>query len=259
MRTPARRRAACSRGIAHAQWSKVPPGLPFVEVLGGTVDCRILLWVFSDHYYHSSPKEARERPPTLEGDPDLITLCGERSVRRVPRASRGACRYDSPPHQMARSPDIALLAVKTLAGVFDNLPANKRVLLEEPALATWMVRTALNAGVALVADRQFMPGLNLLESAIGLDEHARAKHDAERARRRWRLLRVSTPVALGLTNAQIGERMYLSRLSTSTSARSSGISASTPDSSWHSWKLGIGRPGRMGEPRPITVLPVRAE
>ncbi|MCU1460855.1 MAG: Transcriptional regulator, partial [Acidimicrobiales bacterium] len=37
------------------------------------------------------------------------------------------------------------LAVKTLSEVFDNLPANKRILLEEPGIAPWMVRTALAA------------------------------------------------------------------------------------------------------------------
>ena len=42
--------------------------------------------------------------------------------------------------------DGPVVAVKTLAGVFDNLAANKRVLLEEPAMAAWMVRTALAAG-----------------------------------------------------------------------------------------------------------------
>jgi DNA-binding CsgD family transcriptional regulator len=35
------------------------------------------------------------------------------------------------------------LAVKVLRGVSGNLPANKRALLEEPALAAWLVRSAL--------------------------------------------------------------------------------------------------------------------
>jgi DNA-binding NarL/FixJ family response regulator len=201
--------------------------------------------------------------------------------------------------RISRDRDAPAVAVKAFAGVFDNLSANKRVLLEEPALAAWMVRTALAAGnhkraklvadaaeqlsanntgfpsiiaialharglldhdpaallqafsdhahpwaracaaedasAVLVADGQLMAGLHLLESAIALYEHAGAEHDAQRARRSARQLRVRVPptappprvsdrfrltdtecrvsglVALGLTNAQIGERMYLSR------------------------------------------------
>jgi hypothetical protein len=234
------------------------------------------------------------------------------------------------------------VAVKTMAGVFDNLAANKRVLLEDPALAAWMVRTALaagddkraklvadaavqlpenntgfpsiiaiadharglldrdalallqafsdhahpwggasaaeDAGAVLVADGQLTSGLRLLESAIALYEHAGAEHDAHRVRRRSRQLRVRTPptppphgmsnwssltdterrvsaqVALALTNAQIGQRMYLSgTISTSISARSSESSASTPGLSWRGWPSHTGRPGQMSEPQPIEV------
>lgn len=198
-----------------------------------------------------------------------------------------------------RARDGPIVAVRTMSGVFGNLPANKRALLEEPALAPWMVRCALAAGerrkaaavadtadhlalnnagypsvaaiarharglldrdtvallqassdhahpwaralaaedasTVLAADDQPTSALELLESAIALHERAGAVHDAERARRRrWKLRarapetprrhrvsgwsdltgterRISALVALGLTNAQVAERMSLSR------------------------------------------------
>jgi DNA-binding CsgD family transcriptional regulator len=195
--------------------------------------------------------------------------------------------------------DGPIVAMRSMAAVFDNLPANKRALLEEPALAAWLVRCALaagdrtkaravvdtadqlslsntafpsvaaialhargvfeqdaaallqassdhahvwarasaaeDAGAVLVAEDQPQSGSATLESAIALYEQAGAVHDAERATRRWRELRVRTVqaagrhrvsgwsgltgperrvsglVALGLTNAQVGERLSLSR------------------------------------------------
>jgi DNA-binding CsgD family transcriptional regulator len=195
--------------------------------------------------------------------------------------------------------DGAVVAVKALAPVFDNLPANWRVLLEEPALAAWMVRSMLAAGdrtraetvvdaaeqlsanntgfpsiaatalharglldndqVALVrassdhahpwarasatedagtdlaAEGQVPPASRVFDSAIALYQRAGAEHDVERVWRRWQQLRVrasgpaapdpasgwsrltdterrlSSLVALGLTNAQIAQRLYLSR------------------------------------------------
>jgi DNA-binding CsgD family transcriptional regulator len=235
-----------------------------------------------------------------KGDVDVAAAQLERCLDE-PAASHGEVLPIFGPWIQARisyERDGPVVAVKTLAGVFDNLAANKRVLLEEPAMAAWMVRTALAAGdhkratavadaavqlsasnagfrsivaiahharglldrdavallqafsdhahpwsrasaaedasAVLVAEGQLMPGLNLLESAIALYEHAGAEHDAQRARRRLRELpirttptlppqrvsdwssltdterRVSSLVALGLTNAEIGERMYRS-------------------------------------------------
>jgi hypothetical protein len=37
-------------------------------------------------------------------------------------------------------------AVKVLADVYDDLPSHKRLFIEEPAAAAWLVRTALAAG-----------------------------------------------------------------------------------------------------------------
>jgi ATP/maltotriose-dependent transcriptional regulator MalT len=94
---------------------------------------------------------------------------------------------------------------------------------------------AEDAGAALAADDHPAAGLDVLDSAIDLYEMAGAGHDAARAQRRRRDLRARTPltarrhavsgwsgltgterrvsglVALGLSNAQVGECLSLSR------------------------------------------------
>ena len=94
---------------------------------------------------------------------------------------------------------------------------------------------AEDASAVLAADDQPASALEVLESATALHERAGAVHDAERARRRrWKLRarasetprrhhvsgwsdltgterRISALVALGLTNAQVVERLSLSR------------------------------------------------
>jgi DNA-binding CsgD family transcriptional regulator len=236
-----------------------------------------------------------------KGDLEAAMAHLERCVAEAPSSKGGFASFLGAWIQarVSYAADGPGVAVKSLAGVFDNLPANKRLLLEEPAVAAWMVRTALAAGdqrraaavadaaaqlattngefpsvvaiasharglvdkdaaallaafsdhghpwtrasaaedasAVLVAEGQTMPGRNLLGSAIALYEHAGADHDAQRARRRLRQLRpptgprtarrgasdwsslteaerrVAALVAQGVTNDQIGERMYLSR------------------------------------------------
>jgi DNA-binding CsgD family transcriptional regulator len=193
----------------------------------------------------------------------------------------------------------ASLAMQAMAAVFDDLPACKRAMLEEPGMAPWMVRCALaagarrkaeavvdvteqlslnnpglatvaaiafhargvldhdiaalfeaaathahpwarasateDAGAGLVEEGRLRAGVKALATAISMYEEIGAIHDAGRARASWQELRqrvrpreprppvsdwpslteterrVAALVALGLTNAQVGERMYVSR------------------------------------------------
>lgn len=52
--------------------------------------------------------------------------------------------------EVDRGPDVAM---KVVAEVYDNLPAHRRILLEEPAMAPWMVRTAMAASATSKAKR----------------------------------------------------------------------------------------------------------
>jgi DNA-binding CsgD family transcriptional regulator/tetratricopeptide (TPR) repeat protein len=78
-----------------------------------------------------------------------------------------------------------VLAVKTLAGLFDNLPANKRILLEEPELAGWLVRSALAAGhrskaAAVVAAVEHLAVSNPGFATVGaVAQHARGLLDGD--------------------------------------------------------------------------------
>jgi DNA-binding CsgD family transcriptional regulator len=65
---------------------------------------------------------------------------------------------------------------------------------------------AEDASAVLATDDQPASALDMLESAIALHEQAGTEQDAERARRRrWKIQ------AQGVTNAQVAERLSLSR------------------------------------------------
>jgi DNA-binding CsgD family transcriptional regulator len=98
-----------------------------------------------------------------------------------------------------RGPD---LAMKVVADVYDNLPAHRRILLEEPAMGPWMVRTAMAASAAskakgvasaaqLLADANLQHGCvaaialhcdGLVRNDIGALTEAAARHTHPYAR-----------------------------------------------------------------------------
>jgi DNA-binding CsgD family transcriptional regulator len=131
-------------------------------------------------------------------------------------------------------PSIVALAAHA-RGLLDRDPAALLQAFPDHAHPWARASAAEAASALLLASGQLTPGVKLLDSAIALYEHVAAEHDAQRARRRsrqfglrasptapprlissWSSLadterRVSAVVALGLTNAKIAERMYLSR------------------------------------------------
>jgi DNA-binding CsgD family transcriptional regulator len=58
----------------------------------------------------------------------------------------GSARYTWIEAQLADAEDGPEAAVQVLAGIYDGLPARRRLLVEEPAAAAFMVRAALSAG-----------------------------------------------------------------------------------------------------------------
>jgi ATP/maltotriose-dependent transcriptional regulator MalT len=118
-----------------------------------------------------------------------------------------------------------------VAGIADELPAHRRLLLEQPEAAAWLVRVCLTArdirrATALVDGAQQLAAANpefpTLATAAAqahrllYDQGASQQPRADRPTFGWASLtgtelQVAHQVAEGLTNAKIAERLFVSR------------------------------------------------